>query len=144
MEGVARLGSPPAVVRFAGTYDEASHQFARHRGALQEMGGLRSLANPARPLCLGGISRPLRGTECCPIFGQLGERNAALFFPAFLPGRSPVSNRAIPGMLSEHLNKIRSFASLLILNVASSLMLRMLQRRKTTRVVKRYKTALAK
>ena len=31
-----------------------------------------------------------RGTECCP------------FFAAFHPGRSPVSNRAIPGMPSEH------------------------------------------
>ena len=50
------------------------------------MGELWSLANPARPLCLGGIFRALRETKCCPIFGQLGERNAALFFAA--PGRS--------------------------------------------------------
>ena len=54
------------------------------------MGGLRSLANPARPLCLGGIFRPLRGTECCPIFGQLGERECCPFFCS-------IPSREIPG-----------------------------------------------
>ena len=60
------------------------------------MGGLRSLAAPARPLCLGGIPhRPppggLWGTECCPFFcsicrpqsGRAGNETMA-FFPGFL------------------------------------------------------------
>ena len=71
------------------------------------MGGLRSLANPARPLCLGGIPhRPppegLWGTECCPFFcsicrpqpGRAGNETMA-FFPGFWQGRNSdfASNR---------------------------------------------------
>ena len=66
----------------------------RHRGGVQGMGRLRSLAAPARPLRLGGIPSQspfqggCRGTECCPFFlqhlpppvGACGERNYALFF----------------------------------------------------------------
>ena len=40
-----------------------------------------------------------RGTECCPFFLQLH------------PGRSPVSNRAIPGMPSEHREQLRAGAA---------------------------------
>ena len=97
--------------RLSGSPGTAMKLLRKAPGALQEMGGLRSLANPARPLCLGGISRPVRGTECCPFFGQLGERNAALFFSSSHPGRSPVSSRGIPGMASEHRKQLRAGAA---------------------------------
>ena len=72
------------------------------------MGGLRSLATPARPLCLGGIPhRPppegALGNGMLPVFlqhlpppvGACGERNYGLFSPGFGQGRDSdfASNR---------------------------------------------------
>ena len=81
------------------------------------MGGLRSLATPARPLCLGGIPhRPppegALGNGMLPVFlqhlpppvGACGERNYGLFSPGFGPKRAqklatrgPGPNRTKPG-----------------------------------------------
>ena len=61
------------------------------------MGRLRSLATPARPLCLGGIPSQspseggCRGTECCPFFcsicrpqsGRVGNETMPFFLQLF-------------------------------------------------------------
>ena len=79
------------------------------------MGGLRSLANPARPLCLGGIpsQSPFRGglsgNGMLPVFlqhlpppvGACGERNYGLFFPAFWARGPPQTQGGIPTLLPQ-------------------------------------------
>ena len=77
------------------------------------MGGLRSLANPARPLCLGGIPhRPppegALGNGMLPVFSQhlpppvgaCGERNYGLFFfqdfgKVGIPTLLPIANKTL-------------------------------------------------